>query len=201
MKMLNEYFELCPNGTCQDFLTEDEKRDVRENGTMYLTGVIQRAEAPNGNNRVYSKKVLEREIENYQKLIQENRALGELDHPEDSVINLRNVSHNMVKVWWDGNNVMGKAKILNTPSGKILQSLVNDGIKLGISSRGMGSVHEGPDGRTIVEDDFNLICFDFVSEPSTHGAFMDMRENKTKPKLSENKANKIGKLLNKIIKD
>lgn len=199
--MLNEYFELCPNGTCQDFLTEDEKRDVRENGTMYLTGIIQRAEAPNGNNRVYSKKVLEREIENYQKLIQENRALGELDHPEDSVINLRNVSHNMVKVWWDGNNVMGKAKILNTPSGKILQSLVNDGIKLGISSRGMGSVHEGPDGRTIVEDDFNLICFDFVSEPSTHGAFMDMRENKAKPKLSENKANKIGKLLNKIIKD
>lgn len=201
MKMLNEYFELCPNGTCQDFLTEEEKRDVRENGTMYLTGIIQRAEAPNGNNRVYSKEVLEREIKNYQKLIQENRALGELDHPEDSVINLRNVSHNMVKVWWDGNNVMGKAKILNTPSGKILQSLVNDGIKLGISSRGMGSVHEGPDGRTIVEDDFNLICFDFVSEPSTHGAFMDMRENKDRPKLSENKANKIGKLLNKIIKD
>lgn len=201
MKMLNEYFELCPNGTCQDFLTEAEKRDVRENGTMYLTGIIQRAEAPNGNNRVYSKKVLEREIENYQKLIQENRALGELDHPEDSVINLRNVSHTMVKVWWDGNNVMGKAKILNTPSGKILQSLVNDGIKLGISSRGMGSVHEGPDGRTIVEDDFNLICFDFVSEPSTHGAFMDMRENKSVKKISENKANKIGKLLNKIIKD
>lgn len=201
MKMLNEYFELCPNGTCQDFLSEAEKRDVRENGTMYLTGIIQRAEAPNGNNRVYSKKVLEREIENYQKLIQENRALGELDHPEDSVINLRNVSHTMVKVWWDGNNVMGKAKILNTPSGKILQSLVNDGIKLGISSRGMGSVHEGPDGRTIVEDDFNLICFDFVSEPSTHGAFMDMRENKGVKKISENKANKIGKLLNKIIKD
>ena len=199
--MLNEYFELCPNGTCQDFLSEAEKRDVRENGTMYLTGIIQRAEAPNGNNRVYSKKVLEREIENYQKLIQENRALGELDHPEDSVINLRNVSHTMVKVWWDGNNVMGKAKILNTPSGKILQSLVNDGIKLGISSRGMGSVHEGPDGRTIVEDDFNLICFDFVSEPSTHGAFMDMRENKGAKKISENKANKIGKLLNKIIKD
>ena len=199
MKMLNEYFELCPNGTCQDFLTEEEKKDVRENGTMYLTGVIQRAEEPNGNNRVYSKKVLEREIDNYQKLIQENRALGELDHPEDSVINLRNVSHNMVKVWWDGNNVMGKAKILNTPSGKILQSLVSDGIKLGISSRGMGSVHESPDGRTVVEDDFNLICFDFVSEPSTRGAFMDMRENNQK--LSENKSVKLEKLLNKIIKN
>ena len=197
-RMLNEYFELCPNGTCQDFLTEDEKRDVRDNGTMYLTGVIQRAKEPNGNNRVYSEEILRREIENYQQLIQENRALGELDHPEDSVINLKNVSHTMVKVWWDGNNVMGKAKILNTPSGKILQSLVESGIKLGISSRGMGSVSEGTDGRTVVEDDFNLICFDFVSEPSTRGAFMDMRENKS---IRENKSTKINNLLNKIIQN
>ena len=196
-KMLNEYFELCPNGTCQDYLTEAEKRDVKDNGTMYLTGVIQRAKEPNGNNRVYSEEILRREIDNYQKLIQENRALGELDHPDDSVINLKNVSHTMVKVWWDGNNVMGKAKILNTPSGKILQSLVESGIKLGISSRGMGSVSEAPDGRTVVEDDFNLICFDFVSEPSTRGAFMDMRESKNS--IQENKATKINKLLNKII--
>lgn len=196
--MLNEYFELCPNGTCQDFLTEDEKRDVKDNGTMYLTGVIQRAKEPNGNNRVYSEEILRREIENYQQLIQENRALGELDHPDDSVINLKNVSHTMVKVWWDGNNVMGKAKILNTPSGKILQSLVESGIKLGISSRGMGSVSEAADGRTIVEDDFNLICFDFVSEPSTRGAFMDMRENKN---IRENKSAKINNLLNKIIQN
>ena len=196
-KMLNEYFELCPNGTCQDYLTEAEKRDVKDNGTMYLTGVIQRAKEPNGNNRVYSEEILRREIDNYQKLIQENRALGELDHPDDSVINLKNVSHTMVKVWWDGNNVMGKAKILNTPSGKILQSLVESGIKLGISSRGMGSVSEAPDGRTVVEDDFNLICFDFVSEPSTRGAFMDMSESKNS--IQENKATKINKLLNKII--
>tara|TARA_R100000315_G_C5228958_1_gene139896 strand:+ start:300 stop:902 length:603 start_codon:yes stop_codon:yes gene_type:complete len=196
-KMLNEYFELCPNGTCQDYLTEAEKKDVKDNGTMYLTGVIQRAKEPNGNNRIYSEEILRREIDNYQKLIQENRALGELDHPDDSVINLKNVSHTMVKVWWDGNNVMGKAKILNTPSGKILQSLVESGIKLGISSRGMGSVSEAPDGRTVVEDDFNLICFDFVSEPSTRGAFMDMRESKNS--IQENKATKINKLLNKII--
>ena len=195
--MLNEYFELCPNGTCQDYLTEAEKKDVKDNGTMYLTGVIQRAKEPNGNNRIYSEEILRREIDNYQKLIQENRALGELDHPDDSVINLKNVSHTMVKVWWDGNNVMGKAKILNTPSGKILQSLVESGIKLGISSRGMGSVSEAPDGRTVVEDDFNLICFDFVSEPSTRGAFMDMRESKNS--IQENKATKINKLLNKII--
>jgi len=198
-KMLNEYFELCPNGTCQDFLTEAEKRDVKDNGTMYLTGVIQRAKEPNGNNRVYSEEILRREVENYQLLIQENRALGELDHPEDSVINLKNVSHTMVKVWWDGNNVMGKAKILNTPSGKILQSLVESGIKLGISSRGMGSVSEGSDGRTVVEDDFNLICFDFVSEPSTRGAFMDMRENKKN--IRENKSAKLNNLLNKIIQN
>lgn len=198
-KMLNEYFELCPNGTCQDFLTEAEKRDVKDNGTMYLTGVIQRAKEPNGNNRVYSEEILRREVENYQLLIQENRALGELDHPEDSVINLKNVSHTMVKVWWDGNNVMGKAKILNTPSGKILQSLVESGIKLGISSRGMGSVSDASDGRTVVEDDFNLICFDFVSEPSTRGAFMDMRENKKN--IRENKSAKLNNLLNKIIQN
>jgi len=105
----------------------------------------------------------------------------------------------MVKIWWDGNNVMGKAKILNTPSGKILQSLVESGIKLGISSRGMGSVSEGHDGRTVVEDDFNLICFDFVSEPSTRGAFMDMRESKKN--IKENKSTKLNNLLNKIIQN
>lgn len=195
--VLREYFELCPNGACEDFLTESEKMDVKNNGTMYLTGVIQRAEEPNGNNRVYSKDVLEREIENYQKLVRDNRALGELDHPEDSVINLKNVSHTMVKVWWDGNNVMGKAKILNTPSGKILQSLVESGITLGISSRGMGSVSEAG-GRTIVEDDFNLICFDFVSEPSTRGAFM-MKESKNPVKID--KSYRINSIMNKILKE
>ena len=109
-----------------------------------------------------------REMETYTKLVKERRALGELDHPDDSVINLKNASHLVTDCWWDGNDVMGKVQILNTPSGQVLQELVKSGVKLGISSRGMGSVHES-NGQTIVEDDFQLICFDFVSEPSTTG--------------------------------
>tara|TARA_A200000113_G_scaffold179684_1_gene165348 strand:+ start:2056 stop:2667 length:612 start_codon:yes stop_codon:yes gene_type:complete len=198
--LLREYYELCEGGLCQDFLTENEKKEVADGKAMYLTGVIQRAKAKNQNGRVYPRAVLEREIENYQKIVRENRALGELDHPEDSVVNLKNVSHLMTQVWWDGDNVMGKCKILNTPSGQILQSLVHSGVKLGISSRGMGSVHEDRMGNTIVEDDFNLICFDFVSDPSTIGAFMSLQENRNVNNIY-NKADRINRLLNDITRD
>jgi hypothetical protein len=192
--LLTEYYELCEGGVCQDHLTESEKAEIT-NGGMYLTGVMQRADAQNGNGRVYPRPVLERELKNYTKLVEERRALGELDHPEDSVINLRNASHMVTKVWWAGNDVMGKVKILDTPSGNILKSLVAGGVKLGISSRGLGSVHEEM-GSTIVEDDFQLICFDFVSEPSTTGAFM-MKEGKD-PNIF-NKADRINRLLNNIV--
>ena len=198
--LLREYYELCEGGLCQDFLTENEKKEVADGKAMYLTGVIQRAKAKNQNGRVYPRAVLEREIENYQKIVRENRALGELDHPEDSVVNLKNVSHLMVSVWWDGDNVMGKCKILNTPSGQILQSLVHSGVKLGISSRGMGSVHEDRMGNTIVEDDFNLICFDFVSDPSTIGAFMSLQENRNVNNIYS-KADRINRLLNDITRN
>ena len=176
-QLLREYYELCEGGVCQDLLTEEEKIYVG-NGGMILTGKLQEADVQNGNGRVYPRKILEREMKTYQKLVQEKRALGELDHPEDSVINLKNASHMMTEVWWDGPAVMGKVKILNTPSGNILRELVNDGVKLGISSRGLGSVSESQ-GRTMVEDDFQLICFDFVSEPSTPNAFMGLSEGKT----------------------
>jgi hypothetical protein len=195
--LLREYYELCPNGICQDLLTEEEKRDIKDNNALYLTGVMQRADAQNGNGRVYPMKVLTREVKNYEKLIKERRALGELDHPDDQVVNLKNASHMVTGIWWDGNDVMGKAKILNTPSGQILRSLVESGVKLGISSRGMGSVHES-DGQTVVEDDFNLICFDFVSEPSTHGAFM-MQESKQSNIIT--KSDKINRILNDIMGD
>tara|TARA_R100000152_G_C6724653_1_gene150093 strand:+ start:389 stop:988 length:600 start_codon:yes stop_codon:yes gene_type:complete len=194
--LLREYYELCEGGVCQDFLTESEKVEI-QNGAMYLTGVMQRADAENGNGRVYPKRVLDRELGNYAKLVQERRALGELDHPEDSVINLKNASHMVTKVWWNGNDVMGKVKVLDTPSGQILRSLVDSGVKLGISSRGLGSVHEDA-GSTVVEDDFQLICFDFVSEPSTQGAYM-MKENK-QPNIFT-KADKINRLLNEIVED
>jgi hypothetical protein len=141
-----------------------------------------------------------REVENYKKLVGERRALGELDHPDDSVINLKNASHMVTDVWWNGKDVMGKVQVLNTPSGGILRSLVESGVKLGISSRGMGSVSESA-GATMVEDDFQLICFDFVSEPSTPGAFM-MKEAKdlSSPNIF-NRADSINRLLNDILGD
>jgi hypothetical protein len=194
--LLREYYELCEGGVCQDLLTEDEKRFVT-NGGMILTGKLQEGGVVNGNGRVYPPNILMREVKTYQKLVKERRALGELDHPEDSVINLKNASHMVTAIWMEDNSVMGKVQVLNTPSGKILQELVNDGVKLGISSRGMGSVSESQ-GNTVVEDDFQLICFDFVSEPSTPNAFM-MKEGKElkKPNIFT-KADKINRLLNDI---
>ena len=129
--------------------------------------------------------------------IAENRALGELDHPDESVINLKNASHIVTDIWWNGKDVMGKVKVLSTPSGQILKSLVESGVKLGISSRGLGSVKERG-GLTIVEDDFQLICFDFVSEPSTGGAFMSLSESKKAPNIFT-KSDRINRLLNDII--
>ena len=195
--LITEYFSLCEGGVCQDYLTENEKRMVREDGAMFLTGVMQRADAQNGNGRIYPRSILEREMGNYQKLIKERRALGELDHPDQAVINLANASHLVVESWWDGNDVMGKIQLLNTPSGKILRSLVESGVTLGISSRGMGSVTENAQG-TIVEDDFNLVCYDMVSEPSTTGAFM-MKEGK-EPNIIT-KADRINRALNDVLRD
>jgi hypothetical protein len=198
--LLREFYELCDGGTCQDLLTEQEKVLVKS-GVLFLTGVMQKADQENGNGRVYGKRILEREVQNYQKMIDDRRALGELDHPEDSVVNLKNASHIVTKMWWDGNNVMGKVKVLDTPSGKILKSLVESNVKLGISSRGLGSTRK-ESGKTIVEDDFQLICFDFVQEPSTPGAFM-MNEGKRKtldPNKIWTKADRLNRLLNGIVK-
>jgi hypothetical protein len=197
--LLREYYELCEGGVCQDLLTEAEKRFVSEGG-MILSGIMQKSDTQNGNGRVYPHNVLMREVKNYQKLVKERRALGELDHPEDSVINLKNASHMVTDVWWNGSDVMGKVQVLNTPSGNILRSLVESGVKLGISSRGMGSVSENQ-GATMVEDDFQLICFDFVSEPSTPGAFMMKEAKELQNPNIFNRSDKINRLLNDIIGD
>ena len=142
-------------------------------GRLIVQGVLQRASAKNQNGRVYPKDILAREVAQYKKInIAENRALGELDHPEASVVNLQNVSHNVKDVWWKGDDVVGKVEILSTPSGNILKELLKAGITLGSSSRGMGSVKQVDEATVQVEDDFELICWDFVSNPSTHGAFM-----------------------------
>ena len=198
MKLLREYYELCEGGVCQDLLTEDEKRFV-SNGGMMLSGKLQEADVQNGNGRVYPYKVLTREVQNYKKLVKENRALGELDRPDDSVINLKNASHMVTDIWMEDKAVMGKVKVLNTPSGQVLKSLVESGVKLGISSRGMGSVSEGA-GKVVVQEDFQLICFDFVSEPSTPNAFM-MREAKEFNNRVFTKADRINRLLNEVLKE
>jgi hypothetical protein len=191
-QLLQEYFQLCPDGICDlTVLTEDEKRKV-DDGSVYLVGVIQKAGTKNGNGRVYRKETLQREMNNYQKAIGERRALGELDHPDDSVVNLKNSSHLVSKTWWDGDSVMGKIEVLDTPSGKVLKALLKSGVKLGISSRGLGSVSEGAGGTIMVEDDFQLICFDIVSEPSTPGAYLNPDEqsrSRISMSLSENKQN------------
>ena len=196
MKLLREYYELCEGGICQDLLTEEEKRRVA-NGTVILSGVMQMSETQNGNGRVYPHGILVREVQNYKKMVSERRALGELDHPDTSVVNLANASHLVTDIWMDNNRCMGKIEILNTPSGGILKSLVESGVKLGISSRGMGSVSES-NGQTIVEDDFQLICFDMVSDPSTPGAFM-MSEAR-EPSNIFTREDKINRALNDILR-
>ena len=145
----------------------------QNDGKVIVSGVLQRAEAKNQNGRVYPKEILVRGVKKYQQnQIKENRALGELDHPDSSVINLRNVSHNVLECNWQGNDLVGKVEILPTPSGNILKNLLGAGIRLGISSRGLGSVKEINENTVEVQDDFELIGWDFVSNPSTHGAFM-----------------------------
>ena len=211
-KLLMEYFELCPEGRCPvDVLTESEKRKAMNEGAVYLVGVCQKSGTKNGNGRIYGKEILQREVENYQKAISERRSLGELDHPDDSVINLKNASHLVTKMWWDGDSVMGKIEVLDTPSGKILKALAQSGVKLGISSRGLGSVKQ-KNGVTLVEDDFQLICFDMVSEPSTPGAYLSPSKQQGRtininPQIgqyineSSEKKNKIDSLIDSILRD
>jgi len=141
------------------------------------------------------------------KIVKDNRATGELDHPDDSVINLKNVSHMVVECWWEGKDVMGKIKVLDTPSGRILKDLINAGVKLGISSRGLGSVKESM-GVTTVEEDFQLICFDIVSEPSTPDAYVYPKDGerrtsgiKFSSRLREQRENNIDNLFKKILGD
>ena len=204
-KLLTEFYELCKDGVCHDLLTEREKREVT-NGAVYLSGRMQTCEMKNGNGRIYPCEVLRKEFTNYQSVIKDNRALGELDHPDDSVINLRNVSHVVDDMWWEGKDVMGKIKVLDTPSGKILKGLIKSGIKLGISSRGLGTVKESTQG-TIVQEDFELICFDIVSEPSTPNAYIYPESKQRKSfNVYENKINQkkdliIDDLFNKILRD
>lgn len=149
------------------------RESMETNKPLKVKGVLQRADAKNHNQRIYSYPVLMRESQKYSKeFVADRRAMGELDHPDSSVVNLKNVSHIVTEMHWEGKDLIGECEILPTPSGNILKELFRSGVKLGISSRGLGSVAEQPDGTIMVQEDFELIAFDFVSNPSTHGAFM-----------------------------
>ena len=174
----------------------------KNGGRLIVNGVLQRAEAKNQNGRIYPKETLMREANKYaESFIAEKRALGELDHPDSSVVNLNNVSHNVLGMSWKGDDLVGTVEVLSTPAGNILKELFKSGIKLGISSRGMGSVKEvmGEGEQTLeVQPDFELIAFDFVSNPSTHGAFLSP-VNESKNSVKTNKFGNIEKIITDII--
>ena len=173
------------------------ERKLSDSGNPMVEGILATAEVKNGNGRYYSKELWQREIDKYRQLVDENRAMGELDHPDSTVINLKNVSHNIKDMYWDGDNVMGKIEILPTPSGNILKSLIDSGITVGVSSRGMGSLK--PMGEVQeVQDDFELLCWDFVSTPSNPDSFMHLvKEGIELPK--ENKYIKVNSVITEIL--
>ena len=188
-----------------EILPEQISESMKENnGKLIVKGVLQRADTKNQNGRVYPKEILMREAKKYFKnFITQKRAMGELNHPESSVVNLANVSHNITEMNWNGDDLVGTVEVLGTPAGNILKELFKSGIKLGISSRGMGSVetvNEDGDSQE-VQNDFELIAFDFVSNPSTHGAFMyPMHENVNHSVVRDTKYGKVEAVINDILR-
>ena len=169
-------------------LTENVKK---ENGNIMVEGILATAEVKNGNGRYYPRELCERELDKYQESINNRTATGELDHPESQVINLKNVSHLIREFWWNGDEVMGKIEILPTPSGQILEALIKAGVTVGVSSRGMGSLEQN--GNVMeVQDDFELLCWDFVSTPSNPGSYMGvLQEGKQHDLKDYSKVNNI----------
>ena len=188
-----------------DISRDKINESIKENdGRLVVKGVLQRAESKNQNGRIYPREVLLKEVAKYlENQVRERRALGELDHPESAVVNLNNTSHNIIEMHWNNDDLMGTVEVLSTPAGNILKELFKSGIKLGISSRGLGSVEpikEGEDGEedTVeVQPDFELIAFDFVSNPSTHGAFMAPVNESVQHQTPENN---IERILNSIMR-
>jgi hypothetical protein len=167
-------------------------------GNPLVEGILATAEVKNGNGRYYPKELWEREIDKYMEVVRGNRATGELDHPDSTIINLKNVSHIIREIWWNGDKVMGKLEILPTVSGNILKALIDNNVTVGVSSRGMGSLKQMSEGTLEVQDDFELLCWDFVSTPSNPGSYMQLvREGKEN--LPENKFAKVNSLLTEIL--
>jgi len=193
---------------CIPFEFKQTLNESAADGKMCVSGILQRAESKNQNGRVYPFEILQREVEKYnQNFVQQKRAMGELDHPDSEVVNLKNVSHNILRTWWNGKELMGEVEILTTPSGNILKELLKCGITLGISSRGAGTVKKVNESTVEVNDDFSLIAFDFVSNPSTIGAFMSqkapMNESVTRNVINpiDNKWTKVDDIIRDILSE
>jgi len=161
--------------TFQPFKSQIVEGKTSSKGNPLVEGILATVEIENGNGRFYPKDIWEREINNYQTLIDENRSTGELDHPDDQIINLKNVSHIIRKTWWDNKNIMGLIEILPTPSGNILKTLIENNVLVGVSSRGLGTLQQVGE-RMEVQNDFELQCWDFVSTPSNPDSWMNLRE-------------------------
>lgn len=196
-----------PRSLLTEWLAFDYSKDLvkesreKNNGKIIMKGILQKADTLNQNGRIYPAPVLEREVRNYQKFISENRALGELDHPDTSVVELKNASHIIRSAHIEDGIVYGTVELLDTPAGKILQSLVESGVTLGISSRGVGSTQR-VGNNDVVQDDFQLICWDYVAEPSTPGAFM-MKEGRdfSRADLKQHftKTDRVDRIFNDIL--
>ena len=182
------------------FEYHDVEPSKSSDGIVTMKGIIQKAQQPNANNRIYPRPILEREDAKYQDLIKERRALGELDHPDSPIVQLENVSHLVTETKWDGDDLLGTVEVLDTPKGQILEKLIGRDIKLGISSRGLGSTSRTNEGYDMVEDDFNLVCYDMVSNPSTSGAYMNLQESvEYKTLVSQNRIVLLDEILNDIL--
>lgn len=189
--LLREWMPLTPE---TGFIVEGREQN---GGRLFLKGPMQRHTSPNQNKRIYPARILQREFMNLEKMVREGRATGELDHPETSTVSLEKVSHVIREMGWEGDTWMGRIEILPTPCGKIAETLIEAGVTLGISSRGVGSTSTNESGIDIVQDDFSLVCFDLVQEPSTHGAFMTLGESR-KHEVRPSRADRINRALNAL---
>lgn len=177
-------------------------RESREgSGKIEVEGLMQVAGDLNGNGRVYPKPILERAVANFKRtFIAGGNAFGELDHPESPIVSLKNTSHIIKDLWWEGDNVMGRVEILNTPFGNIVKEILKAGYTIGISSRGTGSISDLGGGRVQVNDDFELVTWDFVSNPSVHGAFMHQVMNEGLQQPVRSRFQNINSILNDILR-
>lgn len=190
--LLREWYAISPEDV---ILNEDAQPGA---GKLQMRCIMQRCETPNQNKRVYPRKILAREFENYQKAVRESRATGELDHPETSTVSLEKVAHIVREMWWEENKWMGKVEILPTPMGRIAEQLIRSGVTLGISSRGVGSTSKNEGGNDMVQDDFTLVAFDLVAEPSTPGAYLHEGVLKEAARPTLSRADRINRALNAL---